>query len=221
MSEKIAVIGLGYVGLPLAVALARRHDVVAFDISSERIDALRQGIDSTNEVAAEDLKEDRLRLANDQEYLKDRDIFIVTVPTPIDEANRPDFRAILSACEIVGTALSKGSIVVFESTVYPGATEEICGPALEKASGLRSGVDFKLGYSPERINPSDKEHPLEKIVKVAAPASEFSASRSRKMSRTSGTRRSSTSTSSFLSSESRGSSTIRRPMSARCLRTIG
>jgi UDP-N-acetyl-D-galactosamine dehydrogenase len=177
MSEKIAVIGLGYVGLPLAVALARRHDVVAFDISSERIDALRQGIDSTNEVAAEDLKDDRLRLADDPEHLKGRDIFIVTVPTPIDEANRPDFRAILSACEIVGTALSKGSIVVFESTVYPGATEEICGPALEKASGLRCGVDFKLGYSPERINPGDKEHPIEKIVKVVAGQDEDTLNR--------------------------------------------
>ena len=168
MSEKIAVIGLGYVGLPLAVALARRHDVVAFDISSGRIDALRQGIDLTNEVAAEDLRGTQLRLTNDPKDLNGREIFIVTVPTPIDEANRPDFGAVLSACELVGPALTKGSIVVFESTVYPGATEEICAPALESASGLRSGEDFKLGYSPERINPGDKEHPLEKIVKVVA-----------------------------------------------------
>ena len=168
MSEKIAVIGLGYVGLPLAVALARRHDVVAFDISSARIDALRQGIDLTNEVATEDLRGTQLRLTNDPKDLNGREIFIVTVPTPIDEANRPDFGAVLSACELVGPALTKGSIVVFESTVYPGATEEICAPALESASGLRSGEDFKLGYSPERINPGDKEHPLEKIMKVVA-----------------------------------------------------
>lgn len=168
MSEKIAVVGLGYVGLPLAVAFARQYDVVAFDINRGRVDALKQGVDSTNEVVAEDLRNDRLGLTADPTDLNGCKIFIVTVPTPIDEANRPDFRAMLSACELVGPAVSSGAIVVFESTVYPGATEEICAPALEKASGLRCGDDFKLGYSPERINPGDKEHPLEKIVKVVA-----------------------------------------------------
>lgn len=168
MSEKIAVVGLGYVGLPLAVAFARQYDVVAFDINRGRVDALKQGVDSTNEVVAEDLRNDRLGLTADPTDLNGCKIFIVTVPTPIDEANRPDFSAMLSACELVGPAVSSGAIVVFESTVYPGATEEICAPALEKASGLRCGDDFKLGYSPERINPGDKEHPLEKIVKVVA-----------------------------------------------------
>ena len=168
MSEKIAVVGLGYVGLPLAVAFARQYDVVAFDINRGRVDALKQGVDSTNEVVAEDLRNDRLGLTADPTDLNGCKIFIVTVPTPIDEANRPDFSAMLWACELVGPAVSSGAIVVFESTVYPGATEEICAPALEKASGLRCGDDFKLGYSPERINPGDKEHPLEKIVKVVA-----------------------------------------------------
>ena len=168
MSEKIAVVGLGYVGLPLAVAFARQYDVVAFDINRGRVDALKQGVDSTNEVVAEDLRNDRLGLTADPTDQNGCKIFIVTVPTPIDEANRPDFSAMLWACELVGPAVSSGAIVVFESTVYPGATEEICAPALEKASGLRCGDDFKLGYSPERINPGDKEHPLEKIVKVVA-----------------------------------------------------
>ena len=164
----IAVIGLGYVGLPLAVALARRHDVVAFDINSSRVAALKNGLDTTNEVSSEDLKSERLVLTDKTDDINGCDVFIVTVPTPIDQANRPDFGAILSACDIVGPALTKGAIVVFESTVYPGATEEICGPALEKTSGLRCGPDFTLGYSPERINPGDKEHPIEKIVKVVA-----------------------------------------------------
>jgi UDP-N-acetyl-D-galactosamine dehydrogenase len=164
----VAVVGLGYVGLPLAVALARKHDVVGFDISARRVAALRKGVDATNEISAEELAAVDLKLTDDPADLSGRDIFIVTVPTPIDEANRPDFTAMLSACELVGPALSKGSIVVFESTVYPGVTEEICAPALEKASGLKAGVDFKLGYSPERINPGDKEHPIEKITKVVA-----------------------------------------------------
>ena len=166
--EKIAVIGLGYVGLPLSVALARKFDTLGFDISKRRVDELRQGKDSTHEVTAEVLNDSSLQLSSDDAELAGRTIYIVTVPTPIDDANRPDFKAILSACSLVGPALSPGSVVVFESTVYPGVTEEICGPALEKASGLKCGVDFKLGYSPERINPGDKEHPLEKIIKVVA-----------------------------------------------------
>ncbi|HEX3424351.1 MAG TPA: nucleotide sugar dehydrogenase [Sphingomicrobium sp.] len=165
---KVAVVGLGYVGLPLAVALGRMHDVVGYDISKKRVDALREGVDWTNEVTPEELRAVDLTVTDDPAKLLGREIFIVTVPTPIDEANRPDFQAMLKACAIVGAALSKGSIVVFESTVYPGVTEEMCASALEKASGLKSGKDFKLGYSPERINPGDKAHPIEKITKVVA-----------------------------------------------------
>lgn len=165
---KIAVIGLGYVGLPLAVAFARKHDVVGFDVSSSRVAALRQGVDATNEVSREELESVEFSITADTTDLRGCDIFIVTVPTPIDEANRPDFDALLKACASIGPVLSKGSIVVFESTVYPGVTEEICAPVLEQTSGLKSGVDFKLGYSPERINPGDKEHPIHKITKVVA-----------------------------------------------------
>lgn len=168
MDEKIAVIGLGYVGLPLAVALARKFDVLGFDISGERVEALRAGKDWTNEVPQEELRSAGLALTCDRSELAGRGLFIVTVPTPIDHGNRPDFEAILAACEIVGPALSPGAVVVFESTVYPGVTEEICAPALEKASGLQCGVDFKLGYSPERINPGDKERPLHKITKIVS-----------------------------------------------------
>jgi UDP-N-acetyl-D-glucosamine/UDP-N-acetyl-D-galactosamine dehydrogenase len=165
---KIAIIGLGYVGLPLAVAFSRRHDVVGFDISGARIAALREGADSTQEVTPEELRAAEFTITDDAADVGGCNIFIVTVPTPIDQARRPDFAAMLKACAIIGPALSKGSIVVFESTVYPGVTEEICAPALEQASGLKAGRDFKLGYSPERINPGDKAHPIEKIVKVVA-----------------------------------------------------
>ena len=167
-NERIAVIGLGYVGLPLAVALARKFDTVGFDVSERRVEELRQGNDGTNEISAEELRSSSLQLTADPASIAGRTIYIVTVPTPIDEANRPDFTAILSACELVGPALAAGAVVVFESTVYPGATEEICGPALERSSGLKCGVDFKIGYSPERINPGDKDNTLEKIVKVVA-----------------------------------------------------
>ena len=175
--ERIAVIGLGYVGLPLAVALARKFDTIGFDVSARRVDELRQGNDSTKEIPLDELQASSLQLTTDPASLTGRTIFIVTVPTPIDEANRPDFTAILSACELVGPALAAGAVVVFESTVYPGATEEICGPALETSSGLKCGVDFTLGYSPERINPGDKDHPLEKIVKVVAGQDEATLKR--------------------------------------------
>ena len=165
---KLAIIGLGYVGLPLAVAFARGHDVVGFDVSRNRVADLHEGIDSTNEVTSDELAARRFTITDDPAQLRGCDVFIVTVPTPIDDANRPDFDALLKACTIVGPALSAGAIVVFESTVYPGVTEEICAPALERASGLKAGVDFKLGYSPERINPGDKAHPIEKITKVVA-----------------------------------------------------
>ena len=165
---KVAIIGLGYVGLPLAVALARRHEVVGFDVSGPRVESLRQRVDSTNEVTPEELAAVDFTITDDPAALRGSEIFIVTVPTPIDAANRPDFDAMLKACAIVGPSLSKGSIVVFESTVYPGVTEEICAPALEQASGLKAGSDFKLGYSPERINPGDREHSIERITKVVA-----------------------------------------------------
>ncbi|QNM83820.1 nucleotide sugar dehydrogenase [Sphingomonas sabuli] len=165
---RIAVVGLGYVGLPLAVALARKYDVTGFDISARRVADLLGGVDSTREVDSEQLAADGLNFTAEPAGMRGCSIFIVTVPTPIDEARRPDFRAILSACELVGPVLERGAVVVFESTVYPGVTEDICGPALEASSGLRCGTDFTLGYSPERINPGDKARPIEKIVKVVA-----------------------------------------------------
>jgi UDP-N-acetyl-D-galactosamine dehydrogenase len=165
---KIAVVGLGYVGLPLAVALARKHDVVGFDVSRRRVQELRQNIDSTHELTSDDLREARVTVTDHAGELRGCAVYIVTVPTPIDEAKRPDLDAMLNACAVLGPMLSKGAIVVFESTVYPGVTEEICGPALERASGLVCGTDFKLGYSPERINPGDKEHTIRSVVKVVA-----------------------------------------------------
>lgn len=167
--RKIGVVGLGYVGLPVAVAFAERFEgTVGFDIDAERVTALRGGHDATDEISAERLAACGLTVSGDAEELAGVDFFIVTVPTPIDADNRPDLRALRAASETVGGQLSKGAIVVYESTVYPGVTEEICGPILERASGLRSGVDFKLGYSPERINPGDREHTLERITKVVA-----------------------------------------------------
>ncbi|MEO5971805.1 MAG: nucleotide sugar dehydrogenase, partial [Sphingomicrobium sp.] len=166
--EKIAVVGLGYVGLPLAVAFARHFDVVGFDISASRVAELRAGTDSTNEIAPDALADTRLRITADPADIAGCSIFIVTVPTPIDDARRPDLGAIRAACALLGPALTPGAVVVFESTVYPGVTEEVCAPALEQASGLTWGKDFKLGYSPERINPGDKHNTIEKIVKVVA-----------------------------------------------------
>jgi len=167
-SERVAVVGLGYVGLPLAVALSKKFDVVGFDIDPRRIEELGKGIDNTKVVSPPDLKCSSLKLTANAQLLAGQSIYIVTVPTPIDEANRPDLTAMFTACDLIGPNLSHGAIVVFESTVYPGVTEEICGPALEQASGLECGVDFTLGYSPERINPGDKDHPIEKIIKVVA-----------------------------------------------------
>jgi len=164
--EKIAVIGLGYVGFPLGISLAKKFDsVIGFDIFERRINTLKQGVDYTNEIDDSEVAASTIFLTNRPEDLADTTFYIVTVPTPIDDTNRPDLRPLYSACEIVGKYLSKGDVVVFESTVYPGVTEDICGPLLVKASGLTVGQDFNLGYSPERINPGDKENPLEKIVK--------------------------------------------------------
>ncbi len=167
---KIAVIGLGYVGLPLAVALARKFEVWGFDIDTGRIEELHRGHDRTNEISPERMAETSLKLTSAPEDIKGADIFIVTVPTPVDEHNQPDLRPVLSATRTVAPLLDVANtpIVVYESTVYPGVTEEICGPELEKLSGLVCGKDFFLGYSPERINPGDREHTVDKITKVVA-----------------------------------------------------
>jgi len=166
--RKIAVIGLGYVGLPVAVAFARAAPVIGFDIDRARIDELRAGRDRTREVDAAELAQANLACTSDPAALAGADFFIVTVPTPIDGANRPDLSAMLSASRTVGHVLKRGDIVVYESTVYPGAVEEDCVPVLETASGLACGGDFTVGYSPERINPGDKAHRFETITKVVA-----------------------------------------------------
>jgi UDP-N-acetyl-D-galactosamine dehydrogenase len=168
-NERIAVIGLGYVGLPVALAFARRfRHVVGFDIDRGRVAALQSGEDATGEVGREELLASRLAVTGDPVRLQGATFFIVAVPTPIDGERRPDLGPLGSACEIVGRALGRGAVVVFESTVYPGLTEEFCGARLERASGLARGRDFALGYSPERINPGDRAHRLESVVKVVA-----------------------------------------------------
>ena len=167
--RNIAVIGLGYVGLPVAVAFASSgFSVVGFDIDRERIEELHVGFDRTREVDKKALAQSTLAYCCEPEALAQADFFIITVPTPIDASRRPDLSAVFRAAETVGQVLKRGDIVVFESTVYPGVVEEECGPILERASGLRCGHDFKLGYSPERINPGDKEHRFETITKVVA-----------------------------------------------------
>ena len=165
----IAAIGLGYVGLPVAVSFARAgYEVVGFDIDATRIEQLKTGHDRTDEVEEGDVLHPTLTYSDDVTEIKRADFFIVTVPTPIDEAKRPDLGALRAASRTVGKALSKGDVVVYESTVYPGATEDECVPVLEEVSGLKSGIDFKVGYSPERINPGDKEHRFETIMKVVS-----------------------------------------------------
>ena len=167
--RKIAVIGLGYVGLPVAVAFARSGvPVIGFDIDCKRVNELRAGHDRTREVEPTELTQPSLCYEYDPARLADADFFIVTVPTPIDAARHPDLRAMLSASDTVGRSLKRGDIVVYESTVYPGAVEEDCIPILEKSSGLSAGSDFTVGYSPERINPGDKQHRFETIMKVVS-----------------------------------------------------
>jgi UDP-N-acetyl-D-galactosamine dehydrogenase len=169
MERGFAVIGLGYVGLPVALALAKQFaPVIGFDISSRRIDELRNARDATGEVAEAELRASSLLLSSDPDVLDQASFFIVTVPTPIDSARHPDLSPIENACSLIGPRLRRGSVVVFESTVYPGLTRTICGSLLAKSSGLRQGIDFKLGYSPERINPGDREHRLETITKVVS-----------------------------------------------------
>lgn len=166
--RSVSVVGLGYVGLPVAVSLARRGRVIAFDISHPRVEELREGRDHTGEVDPADLRRPDLFLTNDPEDLRKADFHIIAVPTPVDDANRPDLTPLISASRTVGRRLKRGDIVVYESTVYPGATELECVPTLEAESGLRFGTDFTVGYSPERINPGDREHCFETILKVVS-----------------------------------------------------
>ncbi|MDE0582094.1 nucleotide sugar dehydrogenase [Planococcus sp. A6] len=168
MDRKIGLVGLGYVGLPVAVAFGKKHHIIGFDINENRIASLQSGTDYTNEVTDEELQAANIEFTSNGSKLSEANFLIVAVPTPINEHNQPDLTPLVKASETVGKHLSKGTIVVYESTVYPGATEEVCVPVLEKFSGLEYGVDFFVGYSPERINPGDKEHTFTTITKVVA-----------------------------------------------------
>lgn len=168
LERKIAIVGLGYVGLPVAVAFGEKHSVIGFDINENRIETLKQGIDYTHEVESEDLMKAKINFTSDAKGLLEADFVIVSVPTPINAHNQPDLTPLLKASETVGANLKKGAIVVYESTVYPGATEDECVPVLEKVSGLKCGQDFFVGYSPERINPGDKIHTFTNIIKVVS-----------------------------------------------------
>jgi UDP-N-acetyl-D-galactosamine dehydrogenase len=169
MSERIAVVGLGYVGLPVALAFARKFPgTVGFDVHREKVEELRRGFDRNHEQPEAVLRSTRLDMTSDPAKLEGCTLFVVAVPTPVDDNNVPDLTPVERASETVGRALRPGSVVVYESTVYPGVTEDVCGPILERVSGLTRGKDFKLGYSPERINPGDKEHTLERITKVVS-----------------------------------------------------
>ncbi len=165
---KLAVLGLGYVGLPIALAFGKKISVIGFDINSQRIGLLRQGIDPSNELSGDEFEGCDIKFTDSLDDLKEAKFYIVAVPTPVDDRKIPDLRLVLKASEIIGKVLKKGDYVVFESTVYPGCTEEDCLPVMEKVSGLKVVEEFKLGYSPERINPGDKTHTLSKIVKVVS-----------------------------------------------------
>ena len=172
---KICVVGLGYVGLPLAVEFAKYYTVAGFDVNKEKIEELKKGMDRTNEVSKKSLLKADLILTADPQDIKESDFIIVAVPTPIDDSKKPDLKYVKGASKFVGQNLRKDAIVVYESTVYPGVTEEICLPILEKESGLKCGTDFKIGYSPERINPGDKEHTVDKIIKIVSGMDEESS----------------------------------------------
>jgi UDP-N-acetyl-D-galactosamine dehydrogenase len=164
----VSVIGLGYVGLPLAVAIGKKFKTIGYDLNAERVALLQRGVDRNNETTTEDLVTSNVHFTANESHLKEANFHVIAVPTPIDHANRPDLTPIIGASRAVGRSLKKGDIVVYESTVYPGLTEEECLPILEKESGLVAGIDFKIGYSPERINPGDREHTFTKIVKVVS-----------------------------------------------------
>ncbi|MFA6254850.1 MAG: nucleotide sugar dehydrogenase, partial [Patescibacteria group bacterium] len=166
METKICIVGLGYVGLPLACLFSKRYQVLGFDISEKKIDNLKNGIDETGEV--DNLSQYNIAYSANPEVIKEANFIIVAVPTPITDDQEPDLSLVESASEIVGRNLTPGAVVVYESTVYPGCTEEICVPILEKESGLKLGPDFKIGYSPERVNPGDKEHTIDKIYKIVS-----------------------------------------------------
>ena len=166
--EKLAVIGLGYVGLPIALEFARNISVIGFDINSKRIEMMQQGIDPSNELAKDEFDNCDIKFTSCLDELREAKFFIVAVPTPVDQHNVPDLTPVKKASETIGKVIKKGDYVVFESTVYPGCTEEDCLPIIETLSGLKSGVDFKIGYSPERINPGDKKHTLSSIIKVVS-----------------------------------------------------
>ena len=166
--EKLAVIGLGYVGLPIALEFARKMDVIGFDINQARVDLMKKNIDPSNELEASDFEGCSIEFTATLEDLRAAKFYVVAVPTPIDDSNRPNLGPLLGASDTVGKVLKKGDYVVFESTVYPGCTEEDCIPVLEAQSGLKAGIDFKVGYSPERINPGDKVHTLQNVVKVVS-----------------------------------------------------
>ncbi|QIK70028.1 nucleotide sugar dehydrogenase [Erysipelothrix sp. HDW6C] len=173
-TESISLVGLGYVGMPIAVAFAKKANVIGFDLNKAKIETYLNGIDPTKEVGDDVIKNTTVQFTSDETKLRDAKFHIVAVPTPLTESKTPDLSPLIGASEIVGRNLTKGSYVVFESTVYPGVTEEICVPILEDLSGLKCGVDFKVGYSPERINPGDKVHTLENIVKVVSGCDEES-----------------------------------------------
>ncbi len=166
--EKIAVIGLGYVGLPIALEFARKISAIGFDINAKRIEMMRQGIDPSNELGEEEFENCDIQFTSSLDDLREANFFIVAVPTPVDQHNVPDLTPVKKASETIGKVIKKGDYVVFESTVYPGCTEEDCLPIIERISGLKNGIDFKLGYSPERINPGDKNHTLSSIIKVVS-----------------------------------------------------
>ncbi|QEC70126.1 nucleotide sugar dehydrogenase [Panacibacter ginsenosidivorans] len=171
---KLAVIGLGYVGLPIALAFAKKISVIGFDMNAERIKMLNDHIDPSKELDKKAFADCNITFTNDLEVLKQASFFIAAVPTPVDDHKVPDISLLLKACKTLGSVIKKGDYIVFESTVYPGCTEEDCIPVMEKGSGLKAIEDFKIGYSPERINPGDKEHTLEKIIKVVAGCDEES-----------------------------------------------
>ncbi len=172
--EKISVVGLGYVGMPIAVAFAKKVDVIGFDLNTKKIDLYKSGVDPTNEVGDDEIKTTTVIFTSDETKLREAKFHIIAVPTPINSDKTPDLSPVEGASRIVGRNLTKDSIVVYESTVYPGVTEDICVPILEEESGLKCGVDFKIGYSPERINPGDKVHRLENIIKIVSGMDEES-----------------------------------------------
>ncbi|NBP05581.1 MAG: nucleotide sugar dehydrogenase, partial [Bacteroidetes bacterium] len=170
--KSICVIGLGYVGLPIALEFARRFNVVGFDINHDRIQLMQQGIDHSKEIDASEFEGRKIVFTSNPNDIKACGVYIVAVPTPINESNEPELKPLIGASTAVGKAISKGDYVIYESTTYPGCTEEDCVPIIEELSGLKMGDDFKVGYSPERINPGDKERPLTKILKIVSGSDE-------------------------------------------------